>query len=103
MLLQGSISPPTVLEDLDIKLITISVEPYLLTILLKHPELETLVQFVFLDLPQLEELLLAGVYLVEELHDAGDAGLEVRVEGHVAGRTVPPAVAAVVTVSTLTT
>ena len=39
--------------------------------------------------------------LVEELHDAGDAGLEVRVESHVAGRAVPPTVAAVVTVTTL--
>ena len=60
-----------------------------------------MVQLVFLQLPELEELLLAGVYLVEELHDAGDAGLEVWVEGHVAGSTVPAAVAAVVTVPTL--
>ena len=103
MLLQGSISPPTVLEDLDIKLITISVEAYLLTILLKHSELETLVQFVFLDLPELEELLLAGVELVKQLHDAGDGGLQVGVERHVAGRAVPPAVPAVVTLPTLAT
>ena len=68
----------------------------------KHPQLETLVQFVFLELPELEELLLAGVDLVQELHNAGDAGLEVGVQSHVAGRTVPPAVAAVVTVATLT-
>ena len=69
--------------------------------MLKHPKLKTLIQFIFLQLPELEELLLAGVYLVEELHDAGDAGLEVRVEGHVAGCAVPAAVATVVTVATL--
>ena len=40
--------------------------------------------------------------LVQELHDAGDAGLEVGVESHVAGGAVPPTVAAVVTVATLT-
>ena len=62
-----------------------------------------MVQLVFLQLPELEELLLAGVYLVQELHDAGDAGLQVGVERHVAGCAVSPAVAAVVTVSTLTT
>ena len=61
-----------------------------------------MIQFIFLELPELEELLLARVDLVEELHDAGYAGLQVGVERHVAGRAVPPTVAAVVTVATLT-
>ena len=78
------------------------IRSYLLAVLLKHPQLQTLVQLRLLDLPELEELLLAGVYLVEELHDAGDAGLEVGVESHVAGSAVPPTVATVVTVATLT-
>ena len=76
---------------------------YLFTVLFEHPQLQTLVQLVFLQLPELEELLLAGVNLVQELHHTGNAGLEVRVEGHVARGAVAPAVTAVVTVSTLTT
>ena len=47
------------------------------------------------------ELLLAGVDLVQQLHDEGDGGLKVGVETHVAGGAVPPAVPAVVTVPTL--
>ena len=76
---------------------------YLLTVLLEHAQLQTLVQLGLLDLPELEELLLAGVELVEQLHDAGDGGLQVGVERHVAGRAVPPAVPAVVTLPTLAT
>ena len=76
---------------------------YLLTVLLEHAQLQTLVQLGLLDLPQLEQLLLAGVELVEQLHDAGDGGLQVGVERHVAGRAVPPAVPAVVTLPTLAT
>ena len=64
--------------------------------------MQTLIQLVLLDGPELEEVLLAGVDLVEELHDAGDAGLQVGVECHVAGRAVAPAVATIVTVATLT-
>lgn len=39
--------------------------------------------------------------LVQELHDQGDGGLEVRVQRHVGRRAVAPAVAAVVTVPRL--
>ena len=74
---------------------------YLLTVLLKHPELKALVQLVLLDGPELEELLLARVNLVQELHDQGDAALQVGVKGHVARRAVAPAVAAVVAVAGL--
>ena len=74
---------------------------YLLTVLLKHPELKALVQLVLLDGPELEELLLARVDLVQELHDQGDAALQVGVKGHVARRAVAPAVAAVVAVAGL--
>ena len=91
-------------EDLNLSLRKVNLQDkvYLFTVLFKHSELQTLVQLVLLDGPELEQLLLAGVELVEELHDAGDAGLQVGVEGHVAGRAVPPAVATVVTVPTLT-
>ena len=60
-----------------------------------------MVQLVLLDVPEAEELLLAGVDLVQELHDQGDGGLEVGVQGHVGRRAVAPAVAAVVTVPRL--
>lgn len=91
-------------EDLNLSMRKVNLKQtvYLFTVLFKHSELETLVQFVLLDVPELEELLLARVDLVEELHDAGDAGLQVRVESHVAGRAVSAAVATVVTVTTLT-
>ena len=41
---------------------------YLLTVLLEHPELEALVQLVPLQLPQLQQLLLTAVDLVQQLH-----------------------------------
>ena len=43
-------------------------EYYLLTILLEHPELEALVELVALQLPQLQQLLLSTVHLVQQLH-----------------------------------
>ena len=78
------------------------IRSYLLAVLFKHPQLQTLVQLCLLDLPELQELLLAGVYLVKQLHDGGYARLQVGVEGHVAGGAVPATVAAVVAVPALT-
>ena len=66
--------------------------------MLEHPELEALVQLVLLDVPEAEELLLPRVDLVQELHDQGDAGLEVGVQGHVGSCAVAAAVAAIIAV-----
>ena len=41
--------------------------------------------------------------LIQKLHDQGDAGLEIRIHGHVTGRAVSPTVATVVTAATLAT
>ena len=63
--------------------------------------MQALVQLVLLDVPEAEELLLARVDLVQQLHDQGDRGLEVGVQRHVGGRAVAPTVAAVVAVTGL--
>ena len=55
------------------------IKSYLLAVLLKHPQLQTLVQLVLLDVPEAEQLLLTRVDLVQQLHDQGDRGLEVGV------------------------
>ena len=55
---------------------------HFLALLFEEPELETLVQLGLLDLPQLQQLLLPRVDLVQQLHDLGDAGLHVRVGHH---------------------
>ena len=59
---------------------------YLFTILFEDPQLKTLFKLDLLDLPQLEELLLPGLDLVQELHDLRNASLHVGVTRHVAGR-----------------
>ena len=60
---------------------------HLLALLFKQPQLETLVQLGLLDLPQLEELALSRMNLVQQLHDLGDARRQsrhVRVARHLA-------------------
>lgn len=78
--------------------ITLSGKTHLVTVLFKQPELHTLIQLDFLDLPELEELLLSGVDLVQKLHDHGDGALHVRITGHVGGGAVSAGISRVVAV-----
>ena len=74
---------------------------HLFTVLFEQPELHALVKLDLLDLPQLEKLLLAGVNLVQKLHDHWDRALHVGIAGHVGGGTVPTGVPGIVAVSGL--
>ncbi len=76
---------------------------HLFTILLEDSQLKALLQFGFLDLPELKQLLLSGMDLVKKLHDLRNAALHVRIAGHVAGGAVPARIAGIVTVATLAT
>ena len=72
---------------------------HLFAVLLEQPQLVALVQLGLFHLPQLQQLLLARVDLVEQLHDMRDGGLHVRIEGHIARSGVSSRVTRVVAVS----